>query len=342
MPPDLPEFGPEEKHAESAGPSLPAVVPSCAPPLPAVVASAGPSAAFAWDEFFSAQLRNPHTRALYRRAVLRFLKWLGPTGIPLPKVQPGTIGTYFDQRGGCVTTRKAELAALRRFFDLLVTRHVVVLNPAASVRGERYQAMEGLTPEITVQQAKDLLASIETNTLAGLRDRALIGVLIYTTARAGAVAKLQLRHLEHDGSQYVLRFGEKGGKQREIPVRHDLQRYLLSYLYAAGLDNAPPAGPLFRTIKGKGMKGKLTARGMTGVDICRMVKRRPPGRGPARALIAAQLPRLHGDGPSDPGRGPGGRAVPRGPRRPAHHPPLRPPAEAGHAQHRRAHLGMTP
>ena len=65
---------------------------------------------------------------------------------------------------------------------------VVVLNPAASVRAERYQAVEGKTPEVTVESARRLLASIDDTHVVGLRDRAVVGVLIYTAARVGAVA----------------------------------------------------------------------------------------------------------------------------------------------------------
>jgi integrase/recombinase XerD len=240
--------------------------------LPAVVEAEGPAGRFAWEEFFQAQLRNPHTRALYLRSVTRFLKWLEPHEVPLPRVTPGMIGSYLDQHQGSVPTKKAELAGLRRFFDVLVQRHVVVLNPAASVRGERYQVVEGLTPEITAEQARALLSSLKTDRLSGLRDRAVIATLIYTAARAGAVAKLRRKDLAHDGTQYTLRFGEKGGKSREIPVRHDLEGFLLDYLRRAYLTDAPGDKPLFRGCAGR--QDRLTETAMTGVDVCRMVKRR--------------------------------------------------------------------
>jgi hypothetical protein len=54
---------------------------------------------------------------------------------------------------------------LRHFFDGLVTRHVILLNPALSVRGERYAVVEGKTPEITVAHARKLLASIDPSHL---------------------------------------------------------------------------------------------------------------------------------------------------------------------------------
>jgi site-specific recombinase XerD len=243
-----------------------------AAPLPLLIQQAGPAAGFAWDEFFTAQLRNPHTRTAYRRAVRRFLDWAAQARCPLERITPGMVGNYIDQVGSCPPTRKQHLAALRAFFDLLVTRHVVVLNPAASVRGERYQVVEGRTPEITAEQVRRLMASIRVERPVGLRDRAVIATLIYTAARAGAVARLRRRDLTHDGTQYALQFAEKGGKAREIPVRHDLERFLMEYLDAAGLNDSPPDSPLFRSANCR--TGLLTEEGITGGDIARLVKRR--------------------------------------------------------------------
>jgi integrase/recombinase XerD len=246
------------------------------------LAELGPAAAFAWDEFFGAQISNPHTRAAYLRAVRRFLDWAAQRRVAVPAITPGMVGEYLASHPGSPPTRKLALAALRAFFDVLVLRHVAVLNPAASVRGERYQVVEGATPEITPQQARHLLASIGTASVIDQRDRAVIATLIFTAARAGAVARLRMRHLEHDGTQHVLRFGEKGGKQRKIPVRHDLEGFLRQYLAGAGLEGASRDTPLFQSVaRRKGNEPFVTGRPFTGVDICRMVKRR---------LAAAGLP----------------------------------------------------
>lgn len=101
------------------------------------------------------------------------------------------------------------LLALRAFFDILTLRYVVLINPAHSVRGERIRVVEGLTPEITLPQARTLLASIDTSTLLGKRAKAVIGCLLFTAARAGAVAGLTRGSLQHDGTEYRLRFLEK-------------------------------------------------------------------------------------------------------------------------------------
>jgi integrase/recombinase XerD len=95
---------------------------------------------------------------------------------------------------------------------------------------------------------------------------------VATAARAGAVASLRRGSFYHAGDQWMLHFEEKGGKSREIPVRHDLEQMLSAYVEAAGLRDAPKQSPLFRTAYRK--TGRLTENGMHVVDVCRMVKRR--------------------------------------------------------------------
>ena len=198
-----------------------------------------------------------------------------PAGLELVRIAPKDVGQCLDglrKENTSVATRKQHLAALRHFFDSLVTRHAILLNPALSVRGERYEVVEGKTPEITVTGARQLLASLDTCTVVGLRDRAIVAILIYTASRAGAVATLRRGSFYHAGDQWMLHFEEKGGKSREIPVRHDLEQMIFEYLDAAGLRNARKDTPLFRTAYKK--TGRLTENALYVVDVCRMVKRR--------------------------------------------------------------------
>src|SRR3954467_3420411 len=128
--------------------------------LPAMVERAGGAARFAWDEFFYAEHHNPHTQKAYMRAVKRFLAWAEGQGGGLPSITPGMIGQYLVGLGGSAAKRNLHLSALRGFFDRLVNRHVVVLNPAATAKGVKDQVIEGKAPEITLEQARTLLASI--------------------------------------------------------------------------------------------------------------------------------------------------------------------------------------
>src|SRR4051794_11964704 len=103
--------------------------------LPVLVERAGGAAHFAWDEFFYAEHHNPHTQKAYMAAVKRFLAWAEGQGVELATITPGMLGQYLTGLGGSPSKRNLHLAALRGFFDRLVQRHVVILNPAASVRG---------------------------------------------------------------------------------------------------------------------------------------------------------------------------------------------------------------
>lgn len=259
--------------------NLPVVRPSMGPKavgegnvVPTLIRSNGPAAQFVWDEFIYGRLRNPHTRRNYRHAVARFLRWCEERSIDLVKIAPRDVGQYLDALDFAPATKKLHLAALRHFFDQLVNRHVIILNPAATVRGERLQVVEGRTPEITVKQARLLLNSIDTSHVVGLRDRAIIGILIYTAARVGAVAQLRRADYYDTGDQYCLRFKEKGTKSRDIPVRHDLRGFIAAYLYAGGPDYSDRSTPLFPTAIRR--TKRLTQNAMTAGDMARMVKRR--------------------------------------------------------------------
>ena len=87
---------------------------------------------------------------------------------------------------------------------------------------------------------------IETSTHTGLRDRALLGVLAYTFARIGAVVNLKVEDYYPSGKRFLLRFKEKGGKEKELPVHHKLEELLDEYLKATGLDARARLSSCFR------------------------------------------------------------------------------------------------
>jgi site-specific recombinase XerD len=257
--------------------------------LLALVLRAGAASQFAAEEFFYGEISNANTRAAYRYAVERFLARCEERGLELAGITPRHVREYLDTLtyrpkpskknplGGpeiraSVPTQKQHLAALRHFFDVQVTRHAMLLNPALSVRGPRYQALEGKTPEITPHEARTLRDSIDPSTIVGLRDRAMISTLIYTARRVNALAKLRRADLSHSTGQWNLRFTDKGTKVMDIPVRHDLEAILFAYVDAAGLRDAPSHAPLFRSAAGR--TGRVTENAMHVNDICRMVKRR--------------------------------------------------------------------
>jgi len=117
--------------------------------LPALVVKAGGAAAQAWTDFFDGRIRNDHTRRAYGRSVRHFLAWCEAEALELRRIMAGDVGRYLRQLSGGAAKKKGTLAALRRYFRVLVERHICLVNPAAEAEAERYETVEGKTPEIT-------------------------------------------------------------------------------------------------------------------------------------------------------------------------------------------------
>ncbi|MEM8669345.1 MAG: tyrosine-type recombinase/integrase [Planctomycetota bacterium] len=257
-------------------------------PVPALIENGGRNAQYAWDECFA--IDNEHTRLAYESAARRFLEHCRAAGTRLNEVMPGQVNDYLrtltNQRTGLPAsneTKKLHLTAIRRLFDTLVLRHAVVLNPAASVRGPRISGNEGKTAAIPRDVIPQILSISDRPTIVELRDRAILGVLVYTAARRAAVANLHRRDYWTDGFQYYMRFAEKGGKTRDIPVRHDLQQWIAAYL--EGIVEGGDAAPLFRQAVGR--TNSLATTGMSPRNISDLVKRRLRDAGLPTASLTA-------------------------------------------------------
>src|SRR5215472_9417459 len=125
------------------------------------------------------------------------------------------------------------------------------------------------------KEMRQLLGSIDTTELMGLRDRALLGLMGYTFARVSAVVTLRVEDYFQQGRRSWLRLHEKGGKRHEVPCHHSLDEYLDGWIAAAGI-GGDKKGPLFRTFK---RGDKLTDNAMIRSDVLYMIKRRAKGAG---------------------------------------------------------------
>lgn len=258
--------------------SLP-VHPASGLPVPALVAAAGGRASVRFLEFFAAAIRNPHTRRAYARAAADFLLWCEDRGVPsVTMVQPLHVAAWIElqTRTKAAPTAKLRLAALRHLFDWLVVGQVLPSNPAASVRGPRHVVKVGHTPVLEPAEARALLEGIDTSTPIGLRDRALIGLMVYSFARVGAALGMQVDDVFTQGRRLWVRLQEKGGKTHAMPCHHSLEEYLHAYLDGAGIAG-DGKGPLFRTV-GRGT-ARLTRTPLPQANAYAMIRRRAAAAG---------------------------------------------------------------
>ena len=174
------------------------------------------------------------------------------------------------RRGLAGYTVKQHLAAIRMLGDWLVVSQVLPVNPAAAVRGPKHVVTKGATLVLSPAEARRLLEAIDTGTLAGRRDRALVSVMLYSFARVSAVIGMRRQDYFRQESRGWLRLHEKGGKRHDVPAHHRAAEALDDYLEAAGLDEAKAA--LFQSVDPAGRR--LTGRALSRRLVLAMIKRR--------------------------------------------------------------------
>ena len=244
---------------------------------PALIAAAGERASYRFFEFFTAQIRNPNTRRAYARAAVEFFDWLAARGVTqITAIE--SVAAYIEQlqKARSAPTAKLRLAALRHLFDWMVTGQIMPTNPASVVRGPRHIVRRGKTPVLDPAEARQLLDAINTSTVIGLRDRALIGLMVYSFARIGAAIGMRVEDVYPQNRRLWLRLQEKGGKQHAMPCHHNLEAYLHEYLDGAGLANEPKA-MLFQTYSRA--TGQLTGNPLPQANAYAMIQRRAKAAG---------------------------------------------------------------
>jgi integrase/recombinase XerC len=261
-----------------------ASLPSPSLVLPALIMTGGERTRVRFLEFFAVTIRNPNTRRAYVRATGEFLGWCTGRGVAsIGAVQPLHVAGYVEELGRVrsAPTVKLRLAAVRHLFDWLVVGQVVPFNPAASVRGPSHNVRRGKTPVLAPAEARQLLDAIDVSTPAGLRDRALIGLMVYSFARVGAALAMRVEDVYVQNRRLWVRLHEKGGKRHDMPCHHNLEEYLTAYLDGCDLCE-DRKGPLFRTL-GRGTR-QLSATPLPQANAFAMVRRRATAAGIATAI----------------------------------------------------------
>ncbi|MHC5537883.1 tyrosine-type recombinase/integrase [Singulisphaera rosea] len=242
--------------------------------MPAILANAGDDAVTRFAEYFTAHIRNVHTRRAYFRNAITFLSWCESRGVrDMKDIRPIMVAAYIETLGKthAKPTVKQHLATIRMLFDWLVTGQIIPINPAHAVRGPKHVVTKGKTPVLTSEETRTLFDSIPPVSIVNLRDRALLAAMFFTFARVGAVVTMTVEDYYPQGKRMWLRLQEKGGKQHEMPAHHKLEEFLDAYVQAAGIEGDRRA-PLFRTATRKG--DALTRNGMLTADVWRMIRRR--------------------------------------------------------------------
>jgi site-specific recombinase XerD len=254
------------------------LAPTTADRLPALIAAAGARASDRFLEFFTAQIRNPHTRRAYARSAKDFFDWLKTQSVTqLTAIESAHVAAYIEQPRSTrsAPTAKLRLAALRRLFDWMAAGEIMPTNPATAVRGPRHVVRRGKTAALDPAEARRLIDAIDASTIIGLRDRALIGLMVYAFARIGAATGMRVEDVYPQNGRLWVRLHEKGGKPHAMPCHHNLESYLHAYIDGAGLAKDPKA-LLFQSCS---RAGQLAGNSLPQANAYAMIQRRAKAAG---------------------------------------------------------------
>ncbi|MEA9979944.1 MULTISPECIES: tyrosine-type recombinase/integrase [unclassified Pseudomonas] len=213
-----------------------------------------------------ANIDNPRTRRAYQIDLSDFCSFVGITGADefraVTRAHVLAWRAQLETRGLAGATIRRKLAALASLFDHLLENNAVAGgNPVHGVKRPKIETNEGKTPALGDHQAKALLDAPDANTLKGLRDRAILAVLLYHGLRREEAAHLMTGDLQDRRGIKHLQVKGKGGKTRYLPLHPVAAERIHAYLER---DNQrdPGNGPLFRSIRGRTTGAGITANGI--------------------------------------------------------------------------------
>ncbi len=228
--------------------------------LPVPAARSGPLAtldqlaAIPEEEVWLASQKSPRTRRAYRLDVAHFMRTLGiTTPEMLRQVDHRAVIAWErimrEQQGAAASTVRRRLAALSSLFKHLLRHGAATRNPAVDVRRPAINREEGSTAAFSKAQARRLLDAPAADTLAGLRDRAILSVGLQVGLRRAEIAGLSVGDLHQNRGYDALRLTRKGGRRDALAINPQTAARIRAYLELAGHGD-DYGGPLFRPLRG--------------------------------------------------------------------------------------------
>jgi integrase/recombinase XerC len=182
---------------------------------------------------------SDHTRRAYRKDLLDFLSFLTDSrlansdrqkrepAVELRQIDGIMLRGYlgFLHRKNKKTTIARKLSAIRSFFKYLLKNGIISENPAELVLTPKQD--KTIPVYLSVDEMFRLLDSIQTDSLLGLRNRAIFETLYSSGIRVSELAEMNLSDVDFSGATVQV-YG-KGGKQRIVPVGHKALAAIKAY-----------------------------------------------------------------------------------------------------------------
>ncbi len=224
-----------------------------------------------------ANIENRNTRRAYQNDVKQFMRFAGIVRTDEFRIvkRAHLIAWRKELEGRALepSTIRRKLSAVASLYDHLCEANAVPYNPADGVRRPSMGANEGKSPALGDQQAKELLEAPSRTTAKGLRDRAILSVLLFHGLRRAELCGLAVGDVQLRRGVPHFRVMGKGGKIRFIPIHSQTLERITDYLESGGhameLD-----GPLFRPARAVGHVPRALSGGGVWKDVVKKYARK--------------------------------------------------------------------
>ena len=249
-------------------------------------------AAIPKEEIWLASQRSARTRRAYQQEVARFMRTLGiTTPEQLRQVDHRAVIAWErimrEQEGAAPSTVRRRLAALSSLCKHLVRHDAAGRNPVASVARPMIDREKGSTAAFSKAQARRLLDAPAADTLAGLRDQAILSIGLQVGLRRAEIAALTVGDLHQKRGYDALRLTRKGGRCDALAIHPQAAARVRAYLKRAG-HSGEHAAPLFRPLRGNA-KAHDPARRMDPDAIDRVLRKYAKAIGLGRGYSAHSM-----------------------------------------------------
>lgn len=217
-----------------------------------------------FDRFISYLDASPKTIETYKKAIRQFFKYLAINGIRQPQ-REDVIAFRDDLKASGLkpTTVQNYITATRIFFKW-TEQEGLYPNIAEHVKGAKLDKNHK-KDYLTSRQAKEVLASIETDTEEGLRNYAILSLMVTGGLRTIEVSRADVGDLRTVGENTVLYIQGKGREEKTeyIKISAPVEKSIRTYLKARG--NVEEGQPLFTSTSNNSRGKRISTRTVSGI-----------------------------------------------------------------------------
>lgn len=201
-------------------------------------------------------LSSPYSKAMYEHALNDFFEWRAGRGDPpMTKALVNSYKAHLEAQDYAPSTINQRLSAIRKLAGEAADNGIMDPTLAQGVQNVQGVKSSGrrLGNWLTADQAQQLIRTPDTTTLKGLRDRAILAVMIGAGLRRSEVAGLTFEHIQQRQARWVIvDLVGKRNRTRSVPIPHWAKQAIDEYSQAANISQ----GFVFRSInKGDNISG---------------------------------------------------------------------------------------